>query len=194
MIGDSVSWVDHKRQRYHLKFASGTAATTLNKEMVYDIARNRWFEINRTVDLQCGLAVHDTDGNSYAYGCLDTGYMYRLENGTTFDGADITCTAHHGDMPLGGLASETVVEDVTLIAVAKTVTANNVTCTHYADTSSTGVAHTLSPAKSGYRIADDYFDDHLNGNPFHSFKYEMVTDDETVGFEPIAAVISFHEV
>jgi hypothetical protein len=194
MIGDSVSWVDHKRQRYHWKFASGTAATALNKELVYDIARNRWFEIDRTVDLQCGLAVHDTDGNAYAYGFLDTGYMYRLENGTTFDGSDITCTAHHGDMPLGGLDGETVVEEVTLIAVAKAVTSNDVTCTHYADTSSTGVAHTLSPTKSGYRIADDYFDDHLNGRPFHSFKYEMVTNDETVGFEPIAAVVSFHEV
>lgn len=193
-VGDSVAWVDEKRQRYHWAFASGSAATTLNKELVYDIIRNRWFELERGAYLQCGVSVHDTDGNSYAYGFLDTGYMERLENGTDFDGTDITSTVHFGDMPLGGLANETRLSGLTLFTVAKTTTSNSVSFTHYADSSSSGTAHTLSPSKSGYRIADPDFDDKLNGNPFHSFKFEMITDNETVGFEPVACVAYYHLV
>ena len=95
LIGESVGWVDAVNQEYHLLIASGSAATTLNTELVYDIHRNKWFEIDRTADLQCGLLVHDTDGNSYNYGFLDTGYMERLENGIpTVSGITLT---HYAD-------------------------------------------------------------------------------------------------
>ena len=194
LLGESVGWVDEERQAYHWKFASGTAATSLNSEWVYDFVRAKWFEIDRGADLQCGLTVHDTNGNSYNYGFLDTGYMERLEYGTDFDGTDITHTLHTGDIALADLATETRLSALRLIAVAKTVTSNSVTLTHYGDTSSTGTDKTMSPASSGYRVAIPKFVDKFNGDPFHSFKFVMVTDDETIGFEPIIAIASFHPV
>ena len=127
-----MGWVDPEKMEYHWLFASGTAATTLNTEMVYDIARNKWFEIDRTVDLQCGVLVHDTYGNSYNYGFLDTGYMERLEYGNP--------------------------------------TVDGVTLTHYGDTSSTGTDKVMSPANTGYRLAQPEFQEKFEGDPFHSIK------------------------
>jgi hypothetical protein len=192
MIGSSVGFVDPKRQEYHLLIASGSAATTLNTELVYDIARNKWFEINRSADLQCGVTVHDTDGNSYTYGFLDTGYTERLEYGTDFDGTDITHTVQFGDLPLGGLATETRLDWMRLITVAKTTTTSDITMTHYADTATASTTKTMDPTNSGYRIAEPDFDDKLNGDPFHSFKFEITTDNESIGFEPLALVVAFH--
>jgi len=194
MIGDSVGFVDPVRQEYHWLFASGAAAAGINTELVYDIARNKWFEIDRTADLQCGVTVHDTGGNGYAYGFLDTGYMERLENGTTFDGTAIIHSVQFGDIPLGGLAIETRLSKLRLITVAKTVTAENITCTHYADSSTTGTEKIMSPIKSGYRVAIPKFTEKLNGDLFHSFEFEITTNDENIGFEPLALVATFHAV
>lgn len=178
-IGDSVGFIDYTRQEYHLLLASGT-------ELVYDIARNKWFEIDRGSDLQCGVSVHDTDGNAYAYGFLDTGYMERLENGTTFDGTTITHTVQFGDIPLDGLAVETRLSAVRLITVAGT---NDVTLTVYSDTSSTGTDKTMTHTNTGYRVAFPKFTEKLKGDPFFSFK--LVT---TAGFEPLALVATSHPV
>lgn len=45
-IGDSVGFVDSSKQEYHWLFANASSPT-LNKELVYDIKRNKWFEIDR---------------------------------------------------------------------------------------------------------------------------------------------------
>ncbi len=192
MIGDSVAWVDEANVEYHIKVASGSSATSLNTELVYDVGRNKWFIIDRSVDLQCGIPVHDTDGNPYNYGFLDTGYMERLEYGTTFDGNDIIHTVQFGDIAMSDLAMGTRIHRAKLITMAKTTTANNITCTHYSDTKSTGTDKTMSPANAGYRLAKPYFDEKLDGE-FHSFKFAMTTDNETIGFEPMALVLTFSE-
>lgn len=193
-IGDSIGFIDPDNNEYHLLIASGTAATTLNTELVYDIHRNRWYDIDRTVDLQCGVLVHDTDGNPYNYGFLDTGYMERLENGTDFDGNDIVHTLQFGDIPLADLAFETRLSKVKLITVAKTTTANSVSCTLYRDTCTTGeTAKTMSPARSGCRVAMPEFTHRLNAL-FYSLKYVMITDNETIGFEPLATVLTYSVV
>lgn len=191
-VGDSVGFIDPEKQEYHWLFASGAAVTTLNKEMVYDIARNRWFEIDRDSDLQFGILVNDTDGNSYNYGFLDTGYMERLEYGTDFDGTAITHTLQTGDIAPEGLAVETRLSDFRLITVAKTTTSEDITLTHYSDGNSSGTDHTLSPANSGYRLAQPGFDDKLDADPFHSIKLTMSTDNETIGFEPLAMILTHH--
>ena len=194
MIGDSVGEIDPVNMWYRWAFASGTAATALNKELVYDIKRNKWFEVVRGTDnqLQFILLVHDTYGNSYNYGFLDTGYMLRLENGTDFDGEDIVHEFHLGDLPLVDLATETQVDSIRLLTVAKATTANEVTLTHYADGATAGTDMTLSPARTGYRLAQPSTQQRISGDPFHSFKCVMTTDDETIGFEPLALVVGFH--
>lgn len=173
--GTADAFIDPVKQEYHLLLDATT-------EVVYDIARNKWFKFSRGSNLRCGVTVHDTAGNAYCYGFIDTGYMERLENGTTFDGTAITSEAFFGDMPLGGLDIETRVSDVTLFTVAKT---NDVTCTHYGDTSSTGTAKTMDHTDTN-RLAMPAFDEKLNGY-FHSLKYST-----TGPFEPIATVVWFH--
>jgi len=179
---------------YRLLIASGSSATTLNTELIYDIKRNRWFPMERGTDkdLQFSLLVHDTNGGAYNYGFLNTGYMFRLENGTDFDGEDIVHELKIGDLAFAGLGAETMVSSVRLITVSKTTTTNNVTLTHYPDGSETGTEITLSPARSGYRIAQPINSSQkLLGDPFHSFKLSMTTDDETIGFEPLALVVGY---
>jgi hypothetical protein len=53
---------------------------------------------------------------------------------------------------------------------------------------------TMSPARTGYRVAIPDWTDKLNGDPFHSLKFTMISDNETIGFEPLAAVATFHAV
>jgi len=197
MVGDSVGFIDPVRQEYHWLFASGTAATDLNKELIYDIARNKWFEIDRTYGqyastLQVGVTVHDTDGNAYTYGFIDDGYMHRLEYGTTFGGASIEPVVQFGDIAFAGLSTETRLEAAKLIMVSKTVTDQNVTLTHYADTSTTGTDQTMTPIKAGYRATMPIANYRFVGDPFHSFKLVTVTDDESVGMEPLALVVTYH--
>jgi hypothetical protein len=196
MVGDSVAEIDPVNMRYHWKFVSGTSATSLNKELVYDIKRNKWFEIDRGTakDLQNLTLVQDTNGNNYIYGFLDTGYMLRLEYGTSFDGVDITHVFQIGDIAPMGLAAETMLETAKLITVAKTVTANSATLTHYADGATSGTDITMSPARTGYRIAQPLdTNQKLLGDPFHSFKCSMTTNNETIGFEPLVLVIGLHK-
>lgn len=175
--GTANAFMDPVKQEYHLILNATT-------EVVYDIARNKWFNYDRETGnyLQCGVTVHDAAGNAYCYGFIDTGYMERLENGATFDGTDIAPAVQFGDMPLGGLDIETRVSDVTLFTVAKT---NAITCTHYGDTSSTGTAKTMDHTSTN-RLAMPDFDEMLNGY-FHSLKYST-----TGPFEPIATVIWYH--
>jgi len=169
-------------------YAKG-AATTLDKEMVLDFVKPAWYEIDRTatMDLQYAIEVSDTDGINYNYGFTDTGYMYRLEYGTDFDGQDIVHTVQFGDMaPLEGtVSSETTAEYFGLIAKAKTTTDATIALTHYGDGNSTGTSWTESTAKSGYRLIFPVYHKTLGGNIFHSVKLVITTDDETYGFEPL---------
>jgi hypothetical protein len=194
MIGSSVGEIDPVNQTYHWLFASGASATLLNTELVYDIKRNKWFQIYRGIDnaLQSLLLVHDTNGNAYNYGFLDNGKMHRLENGTDFDGKDIEYEFHTGDIPLGGLGVQTQIDRIRLLSVAKTsVLAENITLTHYGDMANIGTEHTLSPTNSGYRIAQPVINEKLD-NYFHSFKTQMTADSGSIGCEPVALVVAHH--
>lgn len=193
-IKDSIAFVDEAKQEYHWCFAGGSS-TTLDKEFVFDIERQRWFEIDRGTGnyLQIGIEAKDTNGVPYVYGAIDTGHLEQLENGTDFDGTDIISEFQLGDMAIhkGSVGIETILRKIKLVIVAKTTTSNNVVITHYGDTSTTGTdvagasTFTASPARSGFRVAQ--VTKSINSKPrtFHSLKFSMTTDDETFGFEPL---------
>jgi hypothetical protein len=198
-VGDSVGFIDPEKQEYHWLFWSGEGEGAIRKELVYDIHRNRWFEIDRmgtwgksTRDLVCGLTVHDIYGNSYCYGFIESGYMERLEYGLTFDGNDIEYEMSLGDFAPMGLAYETRISAIKLITVAKTGTPGDITCTHYSDTSTTGTDKTMSQAKAGYRLAYPGWQEKLNSDPFHSLKFKITNVDDTIGFEPLAIIVAYH--
>jgi len=50
----------------------------------------------------------------------------------------------------------------------------------------------MSPIRTGFRLAAPELTEKLDGDPFHSFKLTITTDDEVIGFEPLALVAAYH--
>lgn len=147
------------------------------------------------ISLRIGFPVTDTDGNSYTYGTTDLGFVKRLENGTTFDGYDIDHEFHTGDILVGGsIFAESFIRNMKLVGVAKTVTGNSISITHYGDSQTSSNAYTMLPTNSGYRIFNKYVEQVFENSIFHSFKATMTTDDETIGFEPLYIGLSWQLV
>jgi hypothetical protein len=193
-IDDSVAFIDHDNHEYHWLFADGNSTGLLNREFVFDYILLKWYEIDRGVgdtgadkdDLQAGFSVRDTTGNYYTYGLTDEGDMLRLENGTTFDGDNMTFTLWTGAWtPVeGSIMWNTKPIRHKLLMKSKANTTNTVAITHYLDRKTTGTSLT---------VADLLQEGNVIYTPgiFHSFKYVMTTNNETVGFEPLAIGTKF---
>lgn len=196
MIEKEQGFIDTDSNEYHWLWASNSN-TTLDKEYVLDLTNWQWFEIDRGTGnrLQCGVNVVDTYGNEYAYGFIDTGYMMRTENGTDFDGTDITCTMHFGDQVLApsNLFYFTELRKINLIAVTKTAD-TDVTLTHYLDGSATGSSYTLSTADTVHSYCNYVADVYSNPAIFHGFKLEVTSDESTKGFEPLFLTVYYQKV
>lgn len=194
-IDKSGGFLDEANQEWHWLITTG-ASTTHNEEWVYDLKRDKWYEIDRGSYLQSGFKVEDTTGNFYNYGTLDTGYMERLENGTTFDGSDMTFDLRVADMPLrDSIMYESQIRGVHLLAKAKNTTTNSVTVTHYGDTQTTGTTLTpISLANSSKRLSDRVKSVNTGKHVFHSLKLSMTTNNETIGFEPLQLGVFYKDM
>ena len=193
-VGESYGFIDIPNWEYHWVYPTGSA-TVPDEEHVYDIKRNRWYEVGRgsAKDLQCGFLVRDTGGNTYSYGGIATGYLERLGYGNDFDGNDIVHALRFGDISLPGPGDEvgamgdTVPRAFKLITKATNTTTNTVAVSYYKDcNTSADYSFTLAPQASGKNVAQDVHS--LGGEgpaTFHDFSLSMTTDNEVVGFEPI---------
>lgn len=78
---------DPIHKEYNLIIPSGSSQTTNNVWLVYNLQLKRWYEKDPSPSEfpQTIFKVQDTDGANYTYGSIDTGYMMRLENGTTWN-------------------------------------------------------------------------------------------------------------
>jgi len=199
LADDSVGWieVENGEHFYHWHFASGSAATELNKELCFDIKRQKWFEIDRGTSkaLQGGLRVIDTTGNIYNYGFEDNGYLQRLNNGTDYDGNDIDYHMEFGDLlPENNINVLTRLDMLRLITVSKTTTANTIKVEHFGDTGTTATLdnqtgsnfYTFKTARTNYRLAMPSLRVNTPAHVFHRLKFTISTDDESgTGFEPL---------
>jgi len=185
MIDKNMAFVDKRRNEYHWLWASGTS-TTLDKEYVLDLKRWKWFEIDRTVDLQCGVNVTDSYGNNYNYGFIDTGYIEYLENGQTMDGTAITQTLWTGDQILieNDIFTQTRVEKFVLVALSRN-SDTSATITNYLDAASSGTAHSVTVSDASHRLVQVVDDIYSEPAVFHSFKVQMTTDSENKGLVPM---------
>lgn len=174
---------------YHWMFSSkATSTNDMDTELVFDLKRQGWFEINReTKPLQAATNIVATDtGSTYAYGGINTGEIMRLDNGTSWDGLSITSVFETGDIPLAGnIMTETKLRYLRLITGAKTTTTNSVRVTHFIDGKNTGESFNMSPARSGFRLAMPIVSRNQYGT-FHRFRATMTTNDEVIGFSPMA--------
>jgi len=182
LITDSFAFIDKENKEYHWCFAKGSSIDT---EMVLDYTGMKWFEIDRV--LQAGIEVEDINGVTYSYGFLDTGYMLRLEHGNNFDGDSIAHTMWFGDIAIhgeGSMSIETNAEYHILVAKSKD-TSKDFTITHYGDSSTSGSEIYMSPRRDGYRTIRTSEHKKLGSHIFHSWKFEISTDNEVTGFEPL---------
>ena len=174
---------------YHWCFVSGTSSTTINAEWIFDINRQKWFEINRGSGkiLQGGSMVRDLTGSIYNYGFEDNGYLQRLNNGTAYDGNNIVYVFEFGDFLLtNNINLSVIIELLRLITVSKETTVNNITVTHYGDTNDIGTDYTFKTAKVGYRLAMPASRIYTNKHIFHRLKFTITTNNESgTGFEPL---------
>ncbi len=195
MKDDSTSFYDEGEFEYHWCFASGAGATTLNKEFVYSLLKRKWFEIDRGTGkyLQTGFPVQDTNGNNFTYGGIDTGYIERLEYGTTFDTNNIVSQFRTLDIPIGGYNIETEIRHIRLVSVAKATTNNLIAVVHYGDgiTTSSSTAITLAVKSSTNRFVRPTKSVKWGSFLFHSISCSLTTSDENVGFEPVGIGIMY---
>ncbi len=100
-LDKSTGFFDPNLKEYHWCFMGGTS-TVINREFVYDLVHKKWFEVDRTSGkyATCGFIIQDTAKRKYVYSGTDADNIYRLENGTDFDGTVITYTWRTGDKPL----------------------------------------------------------------------------------------------
>ena len=200
MIAKSIGFFDYQHQEYHWLYASGSS-TSLDKEMVYDLVRQKWYEIDRGTgeQLQMGILVTDTNGNRYNYGGESDGYIYRLDNSNKFEDNSIVSTFRFGDLALGGqeggsINTLTRLRKIKLVTSAKTSTSNSVVLTYYGDGTTTGTAlTTMSPTNSGYRTTQVVNGTNQGRFTFHDLKFSMTTDDESIPFEPYFVGLLFTE-
>ena len=180
-ISSIYSFYDSIRSEYHMIVPG-------SYEYVWDTKRNKWFRIVRGTELYGGFPVADTNGYRYVYGFGNAGYVFRLENGTTFDGTSIAHTLRTGDMALpdGSIMEYSQIQWFMLIAKAKTVTANNINMVYYNDTATAAYGSTtISPLRPGYRLINTVIQNQDIQTTFHGFEFSISTSDETTGFEPL---------
>lgn len=196
-ITNSEAIYDETKNEYHWIWTS--TGTTHNKELVFDCKRMKWYEIQRGSGalIQCGASVKDTSGIPYTYGSIDDGYMMLLENGTTFatasDTNDIQCTLQTADMTLpgrdqlDGIATKSILKNVSLHSVSKTSTSNTIAVTHYGDTKTTASNNTATfdAGDSGEEVQIVNWSPNIGPFIYHSLKFVITNSNDTIGFEPI---------
>lgn len=197
MIEKSESFFDEVLFEYHWLFANGTSVT-LNMEFVYDIMKKKWYQVDRGTGkyLQLGITVRDANGNSYNYGFIASGYMERLEYGTTFDTTNITSTFRLADISLGDWRYLTKIRKLKHLAVAKLTTTQSVTISHYGDCSLTANSTTVTHAIKDTTKRTVRKVDGLNwGNYlFHSIQCSITTSNENVGYEPLGIEVKWQQI
>lgn len=95
----SKGWYDKSNKEYNLLIPSGPTQQTNNVWLVYDLIKKKWFS-KSTGDAgfpQVGFPVQDVYGVEYIYSGINSGFLVRLENGTSWDGEHIDHIVETGD-------------------------------------------------------------------------------------------------
>jgi hypothetical protein len=188
-------FVDDARNEYHLLVALTTGTVTiLDAEYVLDMRKWKWFKVERGIRIQCGLSVVDAYGNSHSYGFTNTGYMERLEYGTTFDGNPIVPILWFGDFTLteGDPLTENSITAI-IPYMASKLTASDLTLTHYVDCAAVGTDYTVDMAGAN-RVVFPVSPANSIPGLFHSFKMTITTTDETCNFQPFVLGLFYQPV
>ena len=99
-ITNARAWFDPVNMEWNLCIPSGSSQVTNNTWLTLDLKRKRWYQrnVNSGQWPQTAFQVEDIYGKKYIYSHVDTGYLMRLENGTTWDGEDINYKIKSADI------------------------------------------------------------------------------------------------
>ena len=133
------------------------------------------------------------------YGVLDSsGYMYRLENGTTIatpsSTESISAVLRTADFAPheNYITDETFFRGFKLVEISKQTTPNSVMITHFGDGGDTGTSLPyVSPINQGHRLSIHTRMQRIGPHTFHSLQFELGTATETFCFEPLMAVVFY---
>jgi hypothetical protein len=182
----STAFIDEREREYHLIIYYGASGT--RREIVYNTKKKGWFDLDRgTVGINFGIPLGDSNGARYTYGLTNTGYLERLENGTTFDGTPITTSFKTKDYCYAGWMYQTQLSNIKLITKSKA--SGSATLTHFGDGAIsatterapflTSLVNSLKRLVFGRKaLPTDY-------HTFHSFRATSTSSTLTPGFEPI---------
>lgn len=218
-ISVSRGWYDPTHKEYNLLIPSGSLQSTNNTWLVYDLVRKRWFQkdTGQAERVQAAWQVQDTDGTKYIYAGIDTGYMMRLENGTSWDGTGITQRVRTGDFwPTNSIWDITKIRRVKVLA--KRITeSHTLKVIYYENTNMSEGTDWTWASWSGFTWTDtsafewaaaqiSTLDLALSSginrltritDPVsltawsHGFGFEVTTSDSTAGFSPIGWGIEY---
>lgn len=141
-------------------------------EFAFDLEKQKWFEINRGDKwLNGGFTAVGSGGIQHAYGFSTSGYVYHLEDGTTFDGDSIVPDLTTADIaPFGNhIFIDSWFNGYKVVCKAKSGT---VQVTWYGDTDTGGKSlNSFSSAASGKRLRDHVTtDERLGPAIFHGLR------------------------
>ena len=176
---DAFAWYDPNYSEWHLRIG--------NYWFVYDFVRRKWYSRNTgTAELpMCAFQVSDTYGAKYIYAGIDTGYMTRLESGTSWLGVPIAHVVETGDFYLDNDAwNQTLLRRIK-VASRKTSEATPLLVTHYSDASESGTSIFSIGLDSGTTLTGRS-NKSLNQQAWlHRLKFSTETDTENKGWQPL---------
>jgi hypothetical protein len=132
---------------------------------------------------QFALRVADSIGKGYVYGTRDNGLVMRLEDGTTWDGEDITQSVTTGKFfPSGKIFDITKITKVKVI-VKKIIEDQDITIIHSSDDEDDTVLGPISLQSSKEYIRKEYPTGIVAWD--HQFKFEGKTNATAKGIQPL---------
>jgi len=194
-LDDSVGKYNAALNTYKLLISSGSGQTTHNVELEFSLDNREWTKIYRengsgANPLQIAFNVHDTNGKVYPYGATNEGYMYRLENGNTWDGTGIEQYVHTKDLMLDSeqpLFKHTNINFLRLLFEDKATGAGeDIDIAHYCnqgltthDTNDQFVPTDIDMADGPHELRECTLGPCL----YHSFKFTVTTSTVSDGME-----------
>ena len=107
-IEKAVGWYDSVEREANFVFPHGSN-TVNSKWLVFNLREKKWYEVVPHKYPTCAFPVHDTTGRRYIYAGVSGGYLMRMNNGNTFDGASIAWSVKTGALaPFGSFTASTM--------------------------------------------------------------------------------------
>ena len=198
MMSNSSGFFDPLFNEYHWMFANDNN-TTLDKELVFDIPKQKWYEMVRGTSntLTCGTSVADNNGSRYIFAGCNDGNVKRLEYGLKFDTRGITCTLQTGFYADGN--NTNIISKIrhAKILYKPIVNVGNATLYHLSD-GSTDLTTVSSFSVNGNNYYDSIKKSDQYNAEFHGWKLEVLINSSEnstqVDFEPLAITYMYKNV